>query len=99
MTSRQILWFAGSDWWVHNTYSEKRYARIYAREGSTVLFVNSISIGVPALTRVRHYGGLRSVRARLERLLAEFPFTSIAEGVGRGADGRGTPVPAPGVPS
>ena len=35
---------------------------------------------VPALTRVRHYGGLGHTWARLERLLSEFRFTSIAAG-------------------
>jgi polysaccharide deacetylase family protein (PEP-CTERM system associated) len=35
----------------------------------------------PWLTKVRHYGGLRRTRARLERLLGEFQFTSMAETV------------------
>lgn len=34
---------------------------------------------VPWLTQLRHYGGLRRTLPRLERLLAEFPFTAIAE--------------------
>lgn len=33
---------------------------------------------VPALTRLRHYGGLARTKGRLERLLSEFRFTSIA---------------------
>jgi hypothetical protein len=37
---------------------------------------------VPFLTRVRHYGGLAGMEGRLERLLREFRFVSIAEGVG-----------------
>jgi polysaccharide deacetylase family protein (PEP-CTERM system associated) len=36
---------------------------------------------VPFLTRVRHYGGLAGVLPRLERLLEEFRFVSIAEGL------------------
>jgi len=39
---------------------------------------------VPALTRIRHYGGLRRTRPRLERLLAEFSFSSIAPSFGLG---------------
>jgi polysaccharide deacetylase family protein (PEP-CTERM system associated) len=35
---------------------------------------------VPALTRARHYGGLAGMAARLERLLSEFRFVSIAQG-------------------
>ncbi len=37
---------------------------------------------VPLLTRVRHYGGLAGVWRRLERLLEEFRFVSIAAGAG-----------------
>jgi polysaccharide deacetylase family protein (PEP-CTERM system associated) len=36
---------------------------------------------VPFLTRVRHYGGLAGVLPRLERLLGEFRFASIADGM------------------
>jgi len=35
-------------------------------------------VDVPWLTRVRHYGGLAGTLGRIERLLGEFPFTSIA---------------------
>ena len=38
-------------------------------------------VSVPWLTRVRHYSGLRSTLSRLDRLLAEFRFTSIARGM------------------
>ena len=33
------------------------------------------------LTRVRHYGGLRATVPRLDRLLAEFPFTAVRDTV------------------
>ncbi len=33
---------------------------------------------VPSLTRIRHYGGLARTRARVDRLLREFEFTTIA---------------------
>ena len=36
---------------------------------------------VPLLTRVRHYGNLAGTWRRLERLVAEFRFVSIAEGL------------------
>lgn len=35
-------------------------------------------LAVPALTRWRHYGGLKRTLPRLERLLREFSFTSVA---------------------
>ncbi len=37
-------------------------------------------LDVPALTRIRHYGGLAGVMARLETLFREFAFTSIRDG-------------------
>jgi polysaccharide deacetylase family protein (PEP-CTERM system associated) len=37
---------------------------------------------VPALTRLRHYGGLHRTRRRIERLLEEFRFTSAQEMLG-----------------
>jgi len=36
---------------------------------------------VPFLTRVRHYGGLAGTWRRLERLVRDFRFTSIAQGL------------------
>ena len=36
-------------------------------------------LGVSPLTRIRHYGGLRRTFPKLERLLSEFRFTSIAD--------------------
>jgi hypothetical protein len=35
-------------------------------------------VPVPWITRVRHYRGLAQAEARLERLLRDFPFTSVA---------------------
>ncbi|HEU4648222.1 MAG TPA: XrtA system polysaccharide deacetylase [Gemmatimonadales bacterium] len=39
---------------------------------------NQPRLSVPALTRWRHYGGLARTLPRLERLLREFRFTSVA---------------------
>ena len=36
-------------------------------------------VDAPFLTRLRHYGGLRKMQPRIERLLAEFRFTSVAD--------------------
>ena len=40
---------------------------------------------VKPLTRIRHYGGLSRTWSRLERLLSEFRFTSIAQGAAAAA--------------
>ena len=39
-------------------------------------------LGVGPLTRVRHYAGLATALGKVERLLAEFRFTSVAAGLG-----------------
>jgi glycosyltransferase involved in cell wall biosynthesis len=46
---KSIICFAGNDWWLHNTYTEKQWMRIIARHGYKILFVNSIGIGMPSL--------------------------------------------------
>jgi polysaccharide deacetylase family protein (PEP-CTERM system associated) len=38
-------------------------------------------LAVPPPKRLRHYGGLRRVRRRLQRLLSEFRFTAVADGL------------------
>ena len=48
---------------------------------------------VPPLTRIRHYGKLAGVWPRLERLLSEFRFTAIADGL-NGDLGADSPVAA-----
>jgi hypothetical protein len=42
-------------------------------------------VAVPWPTRIRHYGGLSRTYARLERLLSEFRFSSIAPTLSSGA--------------
>ncbi len=48
-TKREIIWFGGMDWWLHNPLSEKRWVEIYARKGHRMLFINSIGVGLPSL--------------------------------------------------
>jgi polysaccharide deacetylase family protein (PEP-CTERM system associated) len=45
-------------------------------------------LAVPLLTRVRHYRGLRGTAERVDRLLGEFRFTSISQGLAPAAIGR-----------
>jgi len=50
---KHLVCFAGNDWWVHNPMTEKQWMRILARRGWTVLFVNSIGVGMPGLDSPR----------------------------------------------
>jgi glycosyltransferase involved in cell wall biosynthesis len=47
MHSESLVCFAGNDWWLHNPLTEKQWMRYLARQGWTVLFVNSIGVGFP----------------------------------------------------
>ena len=49
ITDRSIICFGGEDWWYHHPHSKKHLMRRFARAGSKVIFVNSISMGLPSL--------------------------------------------------
>jgi glycosyltransferase involved in cell wall biosynthesis len=42
--------FGGEDWWYHHPHSKNHLMRRFARAGNKVIFVNSISMGLPALS-------------------------------------------------
>jgi glycosyltransferase involved in cell wall biosynthesis len=44
-----IICFAGEDWWYHHPHSKAHLMRRFARAGNKVIFVNSISMGLPNL--------------------------------------------------
>ena len=48
-------------------------------------------LDLPWLTRTRHYRGLARTEGRLERLLAAFPFTSVARRFGLDQSGARPP--------
>jgi hypothetical protein len=47
---QSIICFAGEDWWYHHPHSKYHLMRRFARAGNRVIFVNSISMGLPSLT-------------------------------------------------
>src|SRR5207247_3866354 len=46
---KSIICFGGEDWWYHHPHSKAHLMRRFARAGNKVIFVNSISMGLPAL--------------------------------------------------
>jgi hypothetical protein len=44
-----IICFAGEDWWYHHPHSKYHLMRRFAQAGNRVIFVNSISMGLPSL--------------------------------------------------
>src|SRR5687768_18586916 len=49
LTDRSIICFGGEDWWYHHPHSKNHLMRRFARAGNKVIFVNSISMGLPSL--------------------------------------------------
>src|SRR2546429_8798020 len=48
-SGKSIICFAGEDWWYHHPHSKYHLMRRFAKAGNRVIFVNSISMGLPAL--------------------------------------------------
>ena len=49
LTGKSIVCFGGEDWWYHHPHSKNHLMRRFARAGNRVIFVNSISMGLPGL--------------------------------------------------
>lgn len=49
LTNRSIICFGGEDWWYHHPHSKAHLMRKFALAGNKVIFVNSISMGLPNL--------------------------------------------------
>ncbi|MFL6256025.1 MAG: glycosyltransferase [Pyrinomonadaceae bacterium] len=48
-SGKSIVCFGGEDWWYHHPHSKNHLMRRFARAGNRVVFVNSISMGLPGL--------------------------------------------------
>ena len=57
--------FGGEDWWYHHPHSKNHLMRRFARAGNRVIFVNSISMGLPALSN-------KDLLPRIRRKLASY---------------------------
>jgi len=49
LNDRSIICFGGEDWWYHHPHSKNHLMRRFARADNRVIFVNSISMGLPSL--------------------------------------------------
>jgi glycosyltransferase involved in cell wall biosynthesis len=49
LEGESIVCFAGEDWWYHHPHSKNHLLKRYAQR-NTVLFVNSITMGLPSMT-------------------------------------------------
>jgi glycosyltransferase involved in cell wall biosynthesis len=48
-SDKSIICFGGEDWWYHHPHSKNHLMRRFARAGNRVIFVNSISMGLPSI--------------------------------------------------
>lgn len=56
---KSIICFAGEDWWYHHPHSKNHIMRRLARAGNRVVFVNSISMGLPDIKSPDFIGKIR----------------------------------------
>jgi glycosyltransferase involved in cell wall biosynthesis len=59
ITDKSIICFAGEDWWYHHPHSKNHIMRRLARAGNRVVFVNSISMGLPDIKSPDFIGKIR----------------------------------------
>jgi glycosyltransferase involved in cell wall biosynthesis len=56
---QSIICFAGEDWWYHHPHSKNHIMRRLARAGNRVMFINSISMGLPSAKSPDFYGKIK----------------------------------------
>jgi glycosyltransferase involved in cell wall biosynthesis len=76
LVNRSIICFGGEDWWYHHPHSKAHLMRKFARAGNKVIFVNSISMGLPSL-------GHKDLLPRIKRKLGSYSKLArqTAEGI------------------
>jgi len=63
-----VVCFAGEDWWYHHPHSKNHIMRRFARENK-VLFVNSLSMGLPSVSNPDYWMKIRRKLASYVRWL------------------------------
>ena len=74
--NQSIICFGGEDWWYHHQHSKNHIMRRLARAGNRVVFVNSISMGLPSLAS-------RDLLSKIKRKLRSYakPVRITEEGI------------------
>ncbi|HKR60965.1 MAG TPA: glycosyltransferase [Pyrinomonadaceae bacterium] len=65
LANQSIICFGGEDWWYHHPHSKAHLMRRFARAGNKVIFLNSISMGLPSL-------GHKDILPRISRKLRSY---------------------------
>jgi glycosyltransferase involved in cell wall biosynthesis len=72
LEGESIVCFAGEDWWYHHPHSKNHLLKRYAR-GNKVLFVNSITMGLPSMANPDFFLKIRRKLKSYTRWLRKVP--------------------------
>jgi glycosyltransferase involved in cell wall biosynthesis len=72
LEGESIVCFAGEDWWYHHPHSKNHLLKRYAR-GNKVLFVNSITMGLPSMANPDFFLKIRRKLKSYMRWLRKVP--------------------------
>src|SRR5262249_25186411 len=72
LQGESIVCFAGEDWWYHHPHSKNHLLKRYARNNK-VLFVNSITMGLPSASNPDFYLKIRRKLKSYMRWLKKAP--------------------------
>jgi glycosyltransferase involved in cell wall biosynthesis len=72
LVGESIVCFAGEDWWYHHPHSKNHLLQRYARRNK-VLFVNSISMGLPSMSNPDFFLKIRRKLKSYTRWLRKVP--------------------------
>src|ERR1700733_7863619 len=72
LEGESIICFAGEDWWYHHPHSKNHLLKRYAKTNK-VLFVNSISMGLPSMTNPDFFLKIRRKLKSYTRWLRKVP--------------------------
>jgi glycosyltransferase involved in cell wall biosynthesis len=72
LEGESIVCFAGEDWWYHHPHSKNHLLKRYARQNK-VLFVNSISMGLPSMANPDFFLKIRRKLRSYTRWLRKVP--------------------------
>ena len=72
LAGEHIICFAGEDWWYHHPHSKNHLLKRYARD-NTVLFVNSITMGLPSMANPDFFLKIRRKLRSYMRWLRKVP--------------------------
>src|SRR5215469_3263247 len=72
LSGKSVICFAGEDWWIHHPHSKNHILRRLAGQNK-VLFVNSITMGLPSMSNADFFFKIRNKLRSYARWLKRIP--------------------------